>query len=77
MRNEVGNFQPALLGKIQSALTVPTRMMVRASRAAAVKDGPLLGPPGGLVLEGREHDGRLAWVGIDRQRVMSALVIDR
>ena len=31
-----------------------------ASSAAAVKDGRILRPPGGLVLDGREHDGRLA-----------------
>jgi hypothetical protein len=34
-------------------------------------------PARGLVLDGREHDGRLVCVGIDRQRVMSALVVDR
>jgi hypothetical protein len=34
--------------------------MMRPSRAVAVKDGPGLGPPAGLVLEGREHDGTLA-----------------
>jgi hypothetical protein len=51
--------------------------MVRPSRGAAVKDGPLLGPPGGLVLDGREHDGRLVCVGIASQRVMSTLVVDR
>jgi ABC transporter substrate binding protein len=39
---------------------------VRPSRAAAVKDGPTWGPPGGLVLDGREHDGRLVCVGIGR-----------
>ena len=43
---------------------------------AAVKDGRILRPPGGLVLDGREHDGRLVRVGIDRQRVMPALVVD-
>ena len=43
---------------------VPTRTMVRLSRAAAVKDGPFLGPPGVLVLDGREHGGRLGCVGI-------------
>jgi hypothetical protein len=40
--------------------------MVRPSRTAAVKDGPFLGPPEGFVLDGREHDGRLVCVGIDR-----------
>jgi hypothetical protein len=48
--------------------------MVRPSRAAAVKDGPTWGPPGGLVLDGREHDGRLVCVGIGR---MKTLVVDR
>ena len=33
-----------------------------------------MGPPGGLVLDGREHDGRLMRAGIVR---MTALVIDR
>jgi hypothetical protein len=51
--------------------------MVRPSRAAAVKDRRILRPPGGLVLDGHEHDGRRACVGIDRQRVMPALVVDR
>jgi len=51
--------------------------MVRLSRAAAVKDGPFLGPPGGLVLDGREHGGRLLCVGIDCCRLMLAFVIDR
>ena len=51
--------------------------MVRLSRAAAVKDGPLLGPPEGLVLDGREHDGRLVCVGIDCRLLMPALVINR
>jgi hypothetical protein len=51
--------------------------MVRLSRAVAVKDGRILRPPGGLVLDGREHDGRLVCVGINRRRVMPALVVDR
>jgi hypothetical protein len=50
--------------------------MVRPSGAVAVKDGPILGPPEGLVLDGREHDGRLVCVGIDCRRLMPALVID-
>ena len=52
---------------------VPARTKTRLSRAAAVKDGPSLGPPGGLVLDGREHDGRLMRAGIVR---MMVLVID-
>jgi hypothetical protein len=39
----------------------------------AVKDGPTSGPPGGLVLDGREHGGRLVCVGIGR---VTALVVD-
>ena len=52
---------------------VPARTKMRLSRAAAVKDGPSLGPPGGLVLDGREHDGRLMRAGMVR---MMALVND-
>ena len=33
--------------------------MVRLPRTVAVKDGPFLGPPEGLVLDGREHAGML------------------
>jgi hypothetical protein len=43
---------------------------VRPSRAAAVKDGPVGGPPVGRVLDGREHAGRLACVGIDCRLVV-------
>ncbi len=52
-------------GPRRSHSSVPTRTMVRPSRAAAVKDGPILRPPGGLVLDGREHGGRLVCVGND------------
>jgi hypothetical protein len=52
--------------------------VVRPSRAAAVKDGRLLRPPEGLVLDGREHGGRLVCVGIDcRRRLMPPLIVDR
>jgi hypothetical protein len=51
--------------------------LVRPSRAAAVKDGPFSGPPGGLVLDGRKRGGRLMCVGIDCRRLMLALVIKR
>jgi hypothetical protein len=44
--------------------------MVRLPRAAAVKDGAFLGPPGGLVLDGREHAGRLVRVGSRRYRTL-------
>jgi hypothetical protein len=47
--------------------------MVRPSRAAAVKDGPSWGPPEGLVIDRREHGGRLVCVGIGR---MTTLVVD-
>ena len=61
-------------GSGRSHSSVPARTMVRPSRTAAVKDGPFLGPPEGLVLDGREHGGRLVCVGIDR---VTALVLDR
>ena len=51
--------------------------MVRPSRAAAVKDGPILGPPEGRVLDGREHGGGVVCVGIDLQVLMPALIVDR
>jgi hypothetical protein len=51
--------------------------MVRLPRTAAVKDGPFLGPPAGLVLDGREHGGRLVCVGIDCCCMMTLLIIDR
>jgi hypothetical protein len=46
--------------------------MVRLPRTAAVKDGPL-----GLVLDGREHGGRLVCIGIDCCCVMPPLIVDR
>ncbi len=55
---------------------VPTRAMSRLSGAAAVKDGRFLGPPAGLVLDGREHDGRLMRVGNDSGCLMAAFVVD-
>jgi hypothetical protein len=51
--------------------------MLRPSRAAAVKDGPTWGPPGGLVLDGREHGGRLVCVGNDVDCLVPAFVLDR
>src|SRR5262249_31753152 len=48
-------------------------MTMRPARGVAGKDGPL-GPPEGLVLEGREHAGRLARVGIGEE---TALVVER
>src|SRR5271165_6870885 len=55
-------------GPRRSHSSVPARTMVRRSRAAAVKDGPVLGPPEGLVLDGRERGGRLVWVGGDTRQ---------
>ena len=63
-----------LFGPRRSHSSIPARTMVRPSRAAAVKDGPTWGPPEGLVLDGREHDGRLVCVGIGRE---TTLVFDR
>ena len=51
----------------------PSFVHRRLSRASAVKEGPSLGPPGGLVLDGCEHEGRLMRAGIVR---MMALVVD-
>jgi hypothetical protein len=50
---------------------------MRLQRAAAVKDGRFMRPPAGLVLDGREHGGRLMWVGNDGPCLMSAFVVDR
>src|SRR6516162_11139596 len=55
-----------LFGPRRSHSSVPARTMMRPSRAAAVKDGPTWGPPGGLVLDGCEHGGMLVCVGIGR-----------
>jgi hypothetical protein len=63
-----------LFGPRRSHSSIPACTNVRPSRAAAVKDGPTWGPPGGLVLDGREHGGRLVCVGIGR---MKTLVVDR
>src|SRR5262249_17750022 len=63
-----------LFGPRRSHSSIPARTMVRPSRAAAVKDGPSWGPPGGLVLDSREHGGRLVCVGVCR---MMTLVVDR
>ena len=39
----------------RSHSSVPTRVLTRLPRAVAVKDGRLLRPPAGLVLDGREQ----------------------
>src|SRR5262249_35969499 len=62
-----------LFGPRRSHSSVPARMKKRPARGAAVKDGPV-GPPEGLVLDGREHAGRLARVGTGTQ---PALVVAR
>jgi hypothetical protein len=49
---------------------------MRPSCAAGVKNGPILRPPEGLVLDGRKHDGTLACVGIDGAFVVASLVLD-
>src|SRR5262245_40553429 len=60
-------------GPWRSHASVPARRRLRPARAVAVKDGRLR-PPEGLVLDGHEHAGRLAWVGIGCKAL---LVIDR
>ena len=49
--------------------------------AAVARSGgqgrPLSGPPEGLVLDGREHGGRLVIVGNDGHCVMPPFVVDR
>src|SRR5215469_1578993 len=56
---------------------VPTRALTRLPRAVAVKDGRLLRPPEGLVLDGREHGGRLVCVAIDGCCMMPVFVVNR
>ena len=55
----------------------PARTMGAAFAHSGGQGRPLLGPPEGLVLDGREHDGRLACVGADSDSVMLTLVVDR
>jgi hypothetical protein len=60
--------------------SVPTRTMVRLARAAAVKEEGRPHPaaaPAGLVLDGREHGGRLMCVGNDSGWLLAAFVVDR
>jgi hypothetical protein len=65
----------AFFGSAPSGAILPSRPARWCGRrAAAVKDGRILRPPGGLVLDGREHADGLVCVGIDRQRVMPALL---
>jgi hypothetical protein len=64
-------------GPRRSHSSVPTRALTRLPRAAAVKDGRLLRPPAGLVLDGREHGGRLVCVAIDACGTMPVFVVNR
>ena len=64
-------------GPRRSHSSVPTRALTRLRRAVAVKDGRFLRPPEGLVLDGREHGGRLVCVAIDGCCMMPVLVFDR
>ena len=61
----------------RSYSSVPTRALTRLPRAVAVKDGRLLRPPEGLVLDGREHGGRLMCVAIDGCCMMPVFVVNR
>jgi hypothetical protein len=71
-------FEP-FFGSAPGGAILPSRPALgcgcRAQRRS--RNGPLLGPPGGLVLDGREHGGRLVCVGTDCRRLMLALVIER
>ena len=61
----------------RSHSSVPTRALTRLPRAVGVKDGRFLRPPEGLVLDGREHGGRLVCVAIDGCCMMPVFVFDR
>jgi hypothetical protein len=60
----------------RSHSSVPTHTTVRPSRRAAAKDGPLLGSPAELVLDGCKHGGWLTCVGMDCRCVMPTLIVD-
>ena len=64
-------------GPRRSHSSVPTRALTRLPRAAAVKDGRFLRPPEGLVLDGREHGGRLVCIAIDGCCMMPVFVVNR
>ena len=73
-------FDPAQLALVRpprSHSSGLTHAIVRPWCIAAVKNGPFLGPPRGLVLDGRKHDGTLASVEIDRAIPVPALVLGR
>jgi len=56
---------------------IPTRALTRLPRAVAVKDGRFLRPPERLVVDGREHGGRLVCVVIDGCCMMPVFVVNR
>src|SRR5215471_17934827 len=78
LRHVVLRFRGILLfGRRRSRSSVPTCALTRLPRAVAVKDGRLLRPPEGLVLDGREHGSRLVCVAIDGCCMMSVFVVNR
>jgi hypothetical protein len=78
LRHVVLRFRGILwFGPRRSHSSVPTRAPTRLPRAVAVKDGRFLRPPEGLVLDGREHGGRLVCVAIDGCGMMPVFVVNR
>ena len=78
LRHVVLRFRGILwFGPGRSHSSVPTRALTRLPRAVAVKDGRFLRPPEGLVLDGREHGGRLVCVAIDGCCMMPVFVVNR
>src|SRR4051794_10020298 len=58
----------AFFGSAPRGAILPSRPAYSAAVARSGGQGrPILGPPGGRVLDGREHDGRLVCVGSDLQ----------
>ena len=55
----------------------PDPALTRLPRAVAVKDGRFLRPPERLVVDGREHGGRLVCVVIDGCCMMPVFVVNR
>ena len=68
----------AFFGSAPGGAILPSRPAYSAAVARSGGQGrPILGPPGGRVLDGREHDGRLVCVGSDLQTLIPALIVDR
>src|SRR3954451_17117879 len=68
----------AFFGSAPRGAILPSRPAYSAAVARSGGQGrPILGPPGGRVLDGREHDGRLVCVGSDLQTLIPALIVDR